>query len=472
MRLLTTVRILAFAAMAALANLACAALPAPVSQALARAGVPATAVAALVEPVSAGAPLVSHQTRQPMNPASVMKLITSYAALDLLGPAFAFHTDALVNGDITAGVLDGDLVIRGGGDPSLTIEKLWLLAHRLRSRGLREIRGDMIIDRGYFAPASHDPASFDNEPRRAYNAGADAFLVNFGAVNFTFVPDGNSVRVVAEPDLPNVEIVSRIRPAKQPCGAWRRNLQYDVMEQGLLSTVVFEGSYPAECGERSWPLAVLEPKRFAESALRWVWSESGGVLRGKVREGAAPHDARLLYRMESDPLADIVRDMNKYSNNVMARQLFLALSAERGAPGEARASEAIARDWLASKGITAPELSIQNGSGLARDDRVSAATLAALLRAAWASALMPELASSLPVLAVDGTLRLRPAGPAGGHAHLKGGTLDGVQSIAGFVLDRDGRRWIVVMMINHPNANAAQGALDALVDWVYRGGRR
>ena len=454
-----------------LAQAAWAALPAPVSQALARSGVPASAAAAVVEPVSGGTPIVSHRAREPMNPASVMKLVTSYAALDLLGPAFAFHTDVLAAGEIGAGVLEGDLVIRGGGDPSLTIEKLWLLAHRLRSRGLREIRGDVVIDRGYFASAAHDPASFDNEPRRAYNAGPDAFLVNFGAVNFTFVPDGNTVRVVAEPDLPNVEIVSRIRSAKQPCGAWRRNLQYDVTEQGLLSTVVFEGSYPADCGERSWPLAVLAPQRYTESAWRWVWSESGGVLRGKVREGAASAQARLLYRMESDPLAEIVRDMNKYSNNVMARHLFLALSAERGAPGEARASENIVRDWLAAKGIAAPELSIENGSGLARDDRVSAATLAALLRSAWASPVMPELASSLPVPSVDGTLRLRNSGAVGGHAHLKGGTLDGVQSIAGFVLDRDGRRWIVVMMINHPNANAAQGALDALTQWVYSGRR-
>ena len=459
-------------ACAAFMHAAWAALPAPVAQALARAGVPASAVGAVVEPVAGGAALVSHRAREPMNPASVMKLATSYAALDVLGPAFAFHTDVLAAGEINAGVLEGDLVIRGGGDPSLTIEKLWLLAHRLHSRGLREVRGDVVIDRGYFAPAAHDPASFDNEPRRAYNAGPDAFLVNFGAVNFTFVPDGKTVRVVAEPDLPNIEIVSRIRAAKQPCGAWRRNLQYDVTEQGLLSTVVFDGSYPADCGERSWPLAVLAPARFTESAWRWVWSESGGVLRGKVREGAAPADARLLYRMESDPLADIVRDMNKYSNNVMARHLFLALSAERGAPGEARASEKIVRDWLAGKGVQAPELAIENGSGLARDDRVSAATLAALLRSAWASPLMPELAASLPVLSVDGTLRSRSAGAAGGHAHLKGGTLDGVQSLAGFVLDRDGRRWIVVMMINHPNANAAQGALDALAEWVYRGGRR
>jgi D-alanyl-D-alanine carboxypeptidase/D-alanyl-D-alanine-endopeptidase (penicillin-binding protein 4) len=116
----------------------------------------------------------------------------------------------------------------------------------------------------------------------------------------------------------------------------------------------------------------------------------------------------------------------------------------------------------------APELVIENGSGLSRNERVSAATLAAILRSVWSSPFMPEIVASLPVLSVDGTFRTRRAAGAGGHAHLKGGTLDGVQTVAGYVIDRQGRRWIVVMMVNHANANAAQPALDALADWVYR----
>jgi D-alanyl-D-alanine carboxypeptidase/D-alanyl-D-alanine-endopeptidase (penicillin-binding protein 4) len=236
---------------------------------------------------------------------------------------------------------------------------------------------------------------------------------------------------------------------------------------GLIATVVFGGTYPADCGEQSWPLSLFDGPRFTESVLRWVWSESGGVLRGKVRAGAAPDGAKLFYRYESEPLANLVRDMNKFSNNVMARHVFLALSAERGAPGEARASERVVRDWLRAKGIDAPELAIENGSGLSRDDRVSAATLAAVLRSAWASPLMPELAASLPIFATDGTLKSRRAAGAAGQAHLKGGTLTGVQSVAGYVLDRSARRWIVVGILNHANANAAQPALDALVEWVH-----
>ena len=446
-------------------------LPPPVRAALERAAVPLGSVSAVVVPVEGGVPLVSHQPDAAVNPASVMKLVTAYAALELLGPAFTFRTEVLASGEMSSGVLEGDLVIRGGGDPKLTYERMWQLAHQLRSRGLREIRGNVVVDRGYFAPIQHDPARFDKDPRRAYNVGADALLVNFQAVSFRFVPEGQAVRVTAEPDLPNLEIASRIRVTPEPCGWWRGGLTHEIVENGLLATAIFSGTYPAACGERDWALAVFDGPRFTESVLRWVWSESGGVLRGQVRAGKAPPEARLMHRHESEPLANLVRDMNKHSNNVMARHLFLALSAERDGAGEARASERIVRAWLRDKGIEARELSIENGAGLSRDDRVSAATVAAMLQRAWASAVMPELVASLPIFGADGTLRKRGSLSAG-KAHLKGGTLTGVQSVAGYVLDRRGRRWVVAMIVNHANANAAQPALDALVEWVHQGERR
>ncbi len=301
-------------------------MPASVAAALTRAAVPQGAVAIVVEPVGDGPALLAHRAAEPVNPASVMKLVTSYAALDLLGPAFTFHTDVLLDGTLSGGILDGNLVIRGGGDPKLTYERLWQLAHQLRARGLREVRGDVVIDRGYFAPVRHDPALFDKDPRRAYNVGPDAFLVNFQVLDFAFIPDGEGVRVTADPDLPNVEIASRIRLTPEACGWWPGGIQPEFTEDGLLATVVFSGTFPASCGEKHRALSVFDGPRFAESVLRWVWSESGGVLRGKVRSGTVPAQAKLFLRYESEPLANLVRDMNKNSNNVFARHLFLALS--------------------------------------------------------------------------------------------------------------------------------------------------
>ena len=446
-------------------------LPAPVRDALARAGVPTSAVSAVVAPVERGSPLVEHNSAEPMNPASVMKLVTSYAALDLLGPAYTFSTDFFTTAEISGGVLEGDLFIRGGGDPKLTADRLWLALHELRSRGVREIRGDVVIDRSYFAPVVHDPARFDGDPRRAYNVGPDAFLVNFHAVEFRFVPDAAAVRVAPQPDLPNIEIASRIRPVPGPCTWWRGDLKHDFVENGLVATVVFSGTYPIACGENTWSLSVFDSATFSEAMLRWIWSESGGKLIGKVRAGTVPVSARPLLHVESEPLANLVRDMNKYSNNVMARQIFLALSAARQGQGEAQASAQVARQWLASRGIDAPGFSIENGAGLSRADRITAATLVSLLKSAWATPLMPEIAASLPVFATDGTLKTRRGGGAAGQAHVKGGTLTGVQSAAGYVLDRSGKRWAFAMMINHPKANAAQPALDALIEWVHAQGK-
>ena len=447
------------------------ALPASVREALARAGVPESAVGAVVEPVEGGRRIVDHQSARPLNPASTLKLVTTFAALDILGPAFTFGTDFLAAGDLANGVLAGDLVIRGGGDPELTYERLWQTLRQLRARGLREVRGDVVLDRGYFAPAFHDPGSFDGESRRAYNVGPDALLLNFKAITFHFSPDASGVRVTGEPDFPSVEIASRLRPVDEACGNWRRGLKYEIEENGLLATVVFSGTYPSQCGEKDWPLSVFDPDRYAEATFRWLWSEVGGRLTGKVRSGSTPAEAKLLFRRESEPLAELVRNTNKFSNNVMARQIFLALSAEKtGLPAEVAASGRIVREWLASRGIPAAGLVLENGSGLSRAARIPAAALAALLRNAWSSAVMPELMSSLSLFAVDGTFKSKN-GPAAGQAHLKGGTLTGVQSIAGYVLDDRGRRWVVVMIANHENANRAQAAFDDLVEWTYRQGK-
>ncbi len=459
------------AALALAPALALAQLPGPVRDALARAGVPESAVGAVVEPAGGGPRLASLNADRPLNPASAIKLVTTYAALDLLGPAYAFKTDVLVAGELSGGVLAGDLVLKGGGDPKLTYERLWQLLRQLRARGLREIRGDVILERSFFAPVPHDPSKFDGEVRRAYNVGPDALLLNFKAVDFRFVPDGTGVRVVGEPDFPNVQVASRVKAVAGPCNNWRKGLKYDIEENGLLATVLFTGTYPAECGEKAWPLALFDPDRYAEAAFRWLWSEAGGRLVGKVRAGTTPAGAVLFHRFESEPLAALVRDINKFSNNVMARQLFLTLSAEKsGAPGEAAASERLVREWLSAKGIAAPGLVLENGSGLSRAERITAGTLAAVLRAAWSGPVMPELISSLSLFAVDGTFKSKN-GAFAGQAHLKGGTLTGVQAVAGYVLDSRGERRVVVMLVNHDNANRAQPALDALVEWTWRAGK-
>ncbi len=443
----------------------------PVARALKAAGVPQSAVAVLVQDVDARLPRVGFNAERPMNPASVMKLVTTYAALESLGPAYTWKTEAYVRGALAEGVLEGDLVLKGYGDPKLTFEGFWLLLRQVRARGIREIRGDLVLDRSHFAPVAHDPGAFDQEPTRPYNVGPDALLLNFKAVRFQFVPEaeGRTVRVLAEPQPRELDIINLVKPGDGPCNGWRDSVRADVTPTGAGLRAVFTGRYPVACGEKSWSFALLPHPQYVAGVFRQLWEELGGTLTGGLREGPLPPEARLVAASESPTLAEVVRDINKFSNNVMARQLYLTLGAEWAKrPARAEDGAAAIQAWLAHKEFAMPELVLENGAGLSRRERISAGNLGRLLLAAYASPVMPEFIASLPLTAVDGTMkkRLHQNGVAG-QAHIKTGSLEGVKSIAGYVLDRKGRRAAVVFFVNHPNAAATQAAQDALLACAY-----
>jgi D-alanyl-D-alanine carboxypeptidase/D-alanyl-D-alanine-endopeptidase (penicillin-binding protein 4) len=442
-------------------KMAAADLPKPSADALRKAGIPQSAVAAWVQEVGASRPTVSHNARASVNPASTMKLLTTYSALELLGPAYRWKTEAYLDGD--------DLVLRGSGDPKLTAESFWMLLRQLRGRGVRELR-DVVLDRSFFAPARYEP--IDDDVFRPYNVTPDALLVNFKSLRFTFLPDDAGVRLYVEPPVPGLVITNSLQlgPGACPDGRAFRELT-QASFQSLPPRASFTGTYPVSCGERELNVALHEPLDYFAGIMRHLWTELGGTWAGGVRDGVVSPSAKLVYTHESEPLSEIVRDINKFSNNVMTRQLFLTLGAELGGP-PARPDQAVrvVKEWVAAKRIAAPELVIENGSGLSRIERISAEHLAALLQAAWRSRVMPEFVSSLPVVASDGTMkkRLREQRIAG-SAHIKTGLLTDARAIAGYVLDRRGRRHVVVMIVNHPRARDADVAMDAFLEWVYEG---
>jgi D-alanyl-D-alanine carboxypeptidase/D-alanyl-D-alanine-endopeptidase (penicillin-binding protein 4) len=455
-----------FVAFALAPAVAYAQLPKDVLDGLRTAGVPLSNVAIVVQEVGTSRTSLTMNAQQPVNPASTMKLVTTYAALELLGPAYRWKTEAYLDGD--------NLVLKGYGDPKLNYESFWMLLRNLRGRGLREIRGDVILDRSRFAQVPDVP--FDNEPFRPYNVPPDALLVNFKTLRFTFLPDDGRVRLFVEPALPGLEVVNTLRIGDGPCAEGRafRELIAATFEAKPKPRASFTGTYPAQCGEKELNVALLAPEEYLAGMIRQLWTEMGGTWRGKVREGAVSPTARLLYTHESEPLGETVRDINKFSNNVMARQLFLTLAAELVAtPAKAENATLAIRQWLTLKNIRAPELALENGSGLSRNERISAANMAAVLQAAWRSPLMPEFVSSLPVVAADGTMKKRMRGErVAGSAHIKTGLLNDARAIGGYVTDRTGRRHVVVMIVNHPKAPETDAAMDALLGWVYDGQRR
>ena len=456
-------------------------LPAEVEAALARAKVPREALAVLlVDAQGNAAPRLSHRASAAMNPASVMKLVTTYAALDLLGPGYTWSTPVFLEGAVRDATLYGNVYLQGQGDPTLVLERLWLLLRRLQGMGVMSIAGDIVLDRSAFTLPPTDPARFDGEPLRPYNASADALLINYKSVVMTLAPErsSNLARIQFDPPLAGVQVQTSVPLLAGDCSDYRGALKADFSDP---SRIRFGGGYPASCGEKTWPVAYADPASFSVRAVQGLWQEMGGKLAGAVRLGTVPAAvaaAKPAFELSSAPLAEVIREINKYSNNVMAQQLFLTLgrasalpdgtNGEGGEPlrsGSFDAARAVVQRWWKERISASDAPLLENGSGLSRQERISAQALARLLQVAYASPLMPELMASLPISGVDGTLR-RVKSRAAGYAHLKTGSLGDVVAVAGYVHASGGRRLVLVALVNHPNAKAARPAIDALVEWA------
>jgi serine-type D-Ala-D-Ala carboxypeptidase/endopeptidase (penicillin-binding protein 4) len=454
-------------------------LPLEVEAALLRARLPRDAVSMLVVDADGRAPArLSHRAGVAVNPASVMKLVTTYAALDMLGPAFTWTTPVYIEGAVRDGSLYGNLTIRGQGDPKLVLERIWLLLRRVQGLGVSTIEGDIVLDHSAFARVESDPGGFDGEPLRPYNVSPDALLLNYKSVVMTFVPDrtARTAQIQYDPPLAGVSLQSTVALSAGECGDWRATLKPEFADP---LRIRFAGTYPASCLEKVWPLAYADPKSYSARAIEGMWLEMGGKLRGTVRSGAVPPgSAAPVLELPSPPLAEVIRDINKFSNNVMAQQLFLTLglqgrlvSGAIRAAGTERGTQETAREvlrrWWQERfpGVEAPVL--DNGSGLSRSERISAQSLARMLQAAYLSPVMPELLSSLPVAGIDGTMR-RNRSAALGQAHLKTGSLRDVAAVAGYVHTASGRRYVLVAIANHPSAALARPAFDALLDWTMK----
>ena len=455
------------AALSVTAAQAAQSLPPEALQSLQRAGVPAEAFSVVVLDATSGRRVLQWQEQRPVNPASLTKLLTTIAALERLGPAYTWATPVWLAGPVKDGVLEGSLHIKGSGDPKLVLERVWLLLRRVQQLGVRDIRGDIVLDNSAFVVPETDAGVFDGEPLRPYNVRASALLLNFRSVTYTFVPDeaAGVARVTMEPPLAGTQFDRSVALLAGPCGDWRAALKPG-FEPGRTR---FGGGYASACGELSWPVADPQPASYDARLIEALWREMGGQLQGSVREGPAPPDSKPSFEQHSPALAELVRDINKFSNNVMAQQLFftLALQARRGGPvTQDAARETLAR-WLVERtGELGNEVVLDNGSGLSRQTRISALRLARLLSLTFDSPVLSELMSSLPISGVDGTLRR--ARTTAGRAHLKTGSLRDVAAVAGYVLSHSGRRFVVVAIINHANANAARPALDAVVQWTLR----
>lgn len=406
-----------------------------------------------------------------MNPASTMKLVTTYAALEMLGPTHQWKTEFYTDGTLNNGILQGNLYLKGGGDPKLNMEKLWLLMRDLRANGVQQVTGDLVLDRSFFEqpqlPVFNDDGNDKNKP---FLVKPDSLMVNLKALRFIARNDAGKVLISVEPPIASIRIDNQVKAvnSKQCAG----DVRYNPVTQADGSVLVtVSGQLADGCNSQTY-LSLLDHATYTAGAVRAIWKELGGSIQGQDRQAGVPKNAKLLARAYSPDLAEIIRDINKYSNNTMAQQLFLSLGAQfrNDADGDdAKAAQRVIRQWLAKKGITAPHLVMENGSGLSRAERVSAREMAQMLQAAWKSPYAAEFISSLPIAGKDGTMRKRLKTTAmNGQAHIKTGTLNTVRAISGFSRDNNGHTWAVVAILNDPRPWGASSILDQVLLDLYR----
>ncbi len=446
-------------------------LPVSVQSALNTRNVPHDSLSVSVVDVNTGKSVLQWNSEQPRNPASTIKLVTTLAALDLLGPTYHWRTDVFALGEVENGRLDGDLLLKGYGDPFLVTERVWQLVQQIRQAGIREIGGDLVLDDSWFDVGEYDPGAFDRQPLRAYNVAPNALMMNFKVIRYWFEPnhEAGAVNVRLDPPLDNLRVDNRLGLAAHSCRGFQRGITISSNED--VDEITFSGKFPSGCKYYAMDRTALSHNEFVYGLFRTLWRDSGGTFDGGFQNTVMAEDQDALLSFRSLPLTDTISRVNKHSNNVMARQLLYTLGAEiNGPPGTEEGGREVISKWLETNGLASTRISIDNGAGLSRTTRTSTADMARMLQFAWQQPYMPEYLSSMSLSGLDGTLRRRFTGSSlVGKAHMKTGSLDHVTAIAGYLQTRSGRRFAVVAMQNYADIHRGPGeeVQEALLRWVY-----
>lgn len=451
-----------------------ASLPKILTQELAKYKIPSSSVSAYVVALgntsSDRAPVLSHQAQIARNPASVIKLLTTLSALETLGPAHTWTTNYYINGKLKKGVLKGDLIMKGNGDPYLVKEEFWLHLIGLREQGLQSIEGDFLIDNSAFNIAEHDPSAFDKQPTRLYNVGPSATLANFNASRFQFKPEHNKIIITQDPPLENITVINHVKAAKGRCQSSRQGWSYDVKQGRQSAVVTFSGSYNSQCGQFDFLRSVLDANSYLYGLFRYLWRSLGGEFSGDVGSVKVGAQQEPFLIGGSRTLAQVIKGINKHSNNLLARQLLLSMGAKHVGRGATIADSVGAVSlWLDKYKLLFPELVLENGSGLSRKTRISAQHLNQLLVHGANSLFAPEFMASFALGGIDGSMKKRRyQADVGARLRMKTGYLSGVRTLAGYIRARNGENYAVVLMIQSPRVNYSNGnqIQDVFIRWV------
>ena len=439
--------------------------------------------------------ILDWRANDPMNPASTMKLLTTLTGLDVLGPQYRWRTNIYTDGIIRQGVLKGNIYLQGSGDPKLVPEELAKLMKALQGLGIQKIDGNLFFDRSAYAPSVMEHNTIDGESLRAYNVPPDPLLYAFRTLSFQLGKSRTAdfIDISYSPLMSQLQIDNQMQLVDRPCDNWKSNLRFNLDPEAGASnaggdfktdqafTAQFSGAFPNTCKGVYYNVVALDANTFLTQGFTAAWEQAGGAwAKTPVGQSATvPITARLLLQFEGIKLSDDVQDINKYSNNVMARQLLLTLALEKmGKPATTENGELVIQSWLKQMGLDFPGLVIENGSGLSRNEAISAGQMNQLLLLARNLPASEIFYNSLPLAGTDGTMRNRLMTQLRKFLHLKKkpevrmktGSLADVRAISGYVLSKSGKLYAVTSFINHPNAWRGLEAHDQLLSWLLEDG--
>lgn len=395
--------------------------------------------------------LFSHRADEKRIPASNIKLLTTAGALAVLGPDYTFPTDVYRSGSLEKGVLNGNLYLKGYGDPLLVQERLRELARALRLRGVRLVKGNIVGDDSFFDKKRYGRGWRDKGSPRPYQAPYGALTLNFSLVT-VYVEPGKSVGAPARVQLDPPSDGFRIMNKTVTVSRGRRPIIHIGRRRGKKADIIqVRGNISIHQERRKFNVAVSDPILYSTTAFLAMLKREGIQVEGRVMDGATPADANLLARQLSPPLATIVRGLNKFSNNLVAEQILKTLGAEvHGLPGTTEKGLLVVRDFLLGIGISADDFDLADGSGLSRLNRVTPRAIVALLeRMADDFRMRPEFLGSLAVIGVDGTVekKLRNS-DAARRIRAKTGLLFGVHALSGYAAARNGETLVFSILVN------------------------
>jgi len=473
-------------------------LPSGVKKALQNSKIPESALGFNVISIGKQHPQLNQHSwnaQSPMNPASTMKLLTTVAALDILGSQYRWKTNFYANGLVEQGVLNGNLIIQGFGDPKLVPEQFSVISQNLKNLGLQEIQGNLVLDRSVYASSIRQSAPLDGEPSRTYNVVPDPLLYSFQTLSFRIFNNNGQFEVAYTPRLAGLRIINQIQEIKGACGDWTKNLKIEIRKINDEEwNAFFIGKLSINCPEITWNSVSIDANNFLKQGLIASFEDAGILWKThpQIIDSEVPSNAKLLLSHPGTYLTDAVKDINKYSNNVMARQVLLTIGLEKGSrPTSTTESIRIVKDWLKRSKLNFPELVVENGSGLSNIERISPQSMTSLLNFAVSTKNNEVFINSLPIAGVDGTMKNRlidrlkklwsanspeaiftpdlslPNGLQKTGAYMKTGTLQTVRAVSGYVVSKTGKVYAVSSMVNHQNAGVG-GTLvnDALLNWV------